>query len=999
MPSMIEQNKANWTLRKAPKQQRRALYPFLPAILDESTLSVTSTLESAELEFVLNQGRGRSQYLHALYLKAMVALGHSHFQPKDLPRQFRQRVAKQLHLEDEILRVLTIDRREKSHIVSVVRPFLELSMMTPEELESAIQWLRDGLASKEGDIAVLISAVIERFRVRRVEIPPFNTIKSIAQSSLDKALAIALATIEKSLGDDDGERLDTLLTGKEGKTSFDFFKNPVPQATANNLAKELRRIERLRSFLPAGIPLKTTTRHHQEQFAELARRYTAPELAQLNQSKRRALILCYLVERHAFLLDTAADMFIRVWDHTKQSASDYANTRLQAMASAYESHQNVLSTLLSIIKRSRDPEELWISVHKFKSPQEYDGIQGTLENTPSWNALYLVKIEDHYSALRRFLPDWYRLISLEATTTDDVLPRAQAFVREHATSTLSELPIDGCPTEFLKPPWENRAVKRYTRTGRIVRILKTPYEFGLLEATAQGLKNRTVAIFGSRNYASMIVHLIPREEFLSKYDEHVRRLGHPASAAEYYTPLYAKLEKELLSFDQYYQASADNFWVSNNGTLGFSRVPGQTYSPRLKRVKNDLAQAMPEVSILDVLLDCQRWTGFMDAFKPASGRQNMSEEERLHLSLATLYAYGCNCGPIQASRALQIQKNQIVYMRRRYMPTQNLMEAAAILAQAYQQTSMAERLGEMNVLLTDSMQMRTIKDSMIARQHHRYLSGKSTLLYQHVTSNCVCVFTQALLCNVSEAIHMLTGVMECRTGDDSIINICDSAGKSNLVFGLSGLINILLHPRVRSRHLKLWGIGKNVEYKNIADAITGHIRLDRIDKGWQDVMWILASIEAGTGKPLIILNHLASQPQHPATQALEELGKLERSLYLLRYGKDLDLRRFVVPYTSRREHWNKFTGEVQAFGDLIREKTLEDQEEVFWFLTVIQNAIVLWNALSLENILSDGSMSVTAEDLKHILPTMTEHLNFVGKFDVDLQRTPLFDFLRAIHSL
>jgi TnpA family transposase len=246
---------------------------------------------------------------------------------------------------------------------------------------------------------------------------------------------------------------------------------------------------------------------------------------------------------------------------------------------------------------------------------------------------------------------------------------------------------------------------------------------------------------------------------------------------------------------------------------------------------------------------------------------------------------------------------------------------------------------------------------------------------------------------------MLTGVMECRTGDDSIINICDSAGKSNLVFGLSGLINILLHPRVRSRHLKLWGIGKNVEYKNIADAITGHIRLDRIDKGWQDVMWILASIEAGTGKPLIILNHLASQPQHPATQALEELGKLERSLYLLRYGKDLDLRRFVVPYTSRREHWNKFTGEVQAFGDLIREKTLEDQEEVFWFLTVIQNAIVLWNALSLENILSDGSMSVTAEDLKHILPTMTEHLNFVGKFDVDLQRTPLFDFLRAIHSL
>ena len=61
--------------------------------------------------------------------------------------------------------------------------------------------------------------------------------------------------------------------------------------------------------------------------------------------------------------------------------------------------------------------------------------------------------------------------------------------------------------------------------------------------------------------------------------------------------------------------------------------------------------------------------------------------------------------------------------------------------------------------------MRTLKQSLIARQHHRYLSGKSTLLYQHVTSNCVGLFTQALLCNVSEAIHMLVGAMECRTGD------------------------------------------------------------------------------------------------------------------------------------------------------------------------------------------------------------------------------------------
>jgi TnpA family transposase len=243
---------------------------------------------------------------------------------------------------------------------------------------------------------------------------------------------------------------------------------------------------------------------------------------------------------------------------------------------------------------------------------------------------------------------------------------------------------------------------------------------------------------------------------------------------------------------------------------------------------------------------------------------------------------------------------------------------------------------------------------------------------------------------------MLVGTMKCHSEQEPIINICDSAGKSNLVFGLARLLNIRLYPRVRSRHLKLWDTGDVKHYKHIGAAIAGQVHWDRIENGWQDIMWILASIEAGTAKPAIILNHLVSQPNNPATQALEELGKLERSIYLLRYGMEKDLRRFVVAHTSRREHWNKFAREVLAFGDLIREKTIEGQEEIFWFLTVVQNAIVLWNALSLENVIQQSSNTdkIPYRDLKRILPTMTEHINFVGEFNLDFKRKPPFALKR-----
>ena len=200
-------------------------------------------------------------------------------------------------------------------------------------------------------------------------------------------------------------------------------------------------------------------------------------------------------------------------------------------------------------------------------------------------------------------------------------------------------------------------------------------------------------------------------------------------------------------------------------------------------------------------------------------------------------------------------------------------------------------------------------------------SLESTQVYTHVTANCICLFTQTLLCNVSEAIHMLVGALQCRNGQEDIINICDSAGKSHLVLGLSRLLNIKLYHRIRSRQLKLWGSDKKKTYKNIGGA---KIQPEIIDEGWRDILWILASIEAGTAKPAILLNHLLAQPHHPAAQGLVELGKLEQSSYALQYGMNMDLRHFVGPFASRREHWNEFARKVQALEDLIREKTIED---------------------------------------------------------------------------
>jgi hypothetical protein len=99
---------ADSATRPGKHHLQRVMYPWLLAILDPDTLSVIATLESEERAFA--RGKGRHQYLHGLYLKAITVLGHSHFQPKDLPRQFRLRIISQLALDDQLARIFEINR-------------------------------------------------------------------------------------------------------------------------------------------------------------------------------------------------------------------------------------------------------------------------------------------------------------------------------------------------------------------------------------------------------------------------------------------------------------------------------------------------------------------------------------------------------------------------------------------------------------------------------------------------------------------------------------------------------------------------------------------------------------------------------------------------------------------------------------------------------------------------------------------------------------------------
>ena len=103
-----------------------------------------------------------------------------------------------------------------------------------------------------------------------------------------------------------------------------------------------------------------------------------------------------------------------------------------------------------------------------------------------------------------------------------------------------------------------------------------------------------------------------------------------------------------------------------------------------------------------------------------------------------------------------------------------------------------------------------------------------------------------------------------------------------------------------------------------------------------------------------MIRKLASYPrQNSLHTALREVGRIERSLFMLEWMKDPELRRRVQVGLNKGEARNALARAVffNRQGDL-RDRSFENQRYRASGLNLIVAAIILWNTVSFWNALS-----------------------------------------------
>lgn len=143
--------------------------------------------------------------------------------------------------------------------------------------------------------------------------------------------------------------------------------------------------------------------------------------------------------------------------------------------------------------------------------------------------------------------------------------------------------------------------------------------------------------------------------------------------------------------------------------------------------------------------------------------------------------------------------------------------------------------------------------------------------------------------------------------------------------------------------------------------------------------------QQGTVTASLMLRKLGSYPrQNGLAVALRELGRIERTLFILDWLQSVELRRRVNAGLNKGEARNALARAVffNRLGE-IRDRSFEQQRYRASGLNLITAAIVLWNTVYLERAtaaLQGHGREVDTSLLQYLSPLGWEHINLTGDY-------------------
>jgi TnpA family transposase len=801
--------------------------------------------------------------------------------------------------------------------------------------------------------------------------------------------------------------LEALLVVEPGQrlTRLEALRTAPTRVSAPALVAALGRLDQIRAIGVGDLSLHDLPEARLVRLARHAQLAWGQTLARMGEERRLATLLVFAQALERTATDDILDLFDGLL--TTLALRGETKRRRERLRSLKDLDQAalVLQQAVRLLLDESVPEasirhHILARIGEASLRAAADAVQ---ELASSADDPLLQALSGSYASVRRFLPALLAGLAFEGSPSAKPLLDAWRFLQAQETGGRGRPKWAAAPRAFVPKSWARPVFPSPDEVN------PAAYTLCVLERLHQALRRREVFVVRSERYGD------PRAELLRGADWEAARESVARALDRSLNPTVEidRLQQQLRA--AYLEVSEN---LAQNTALQILQRDGQPYvqlSPlsaqeepeSLRELRAQLAQQLPQVELAALLLEVDAFTGFAGAFTHVADGQTKATDLPLSIC-AVLLAQACNIGLKAVARAEvpALTLPRLSWVQQNYVRVETLTAANARLVDGQAQLPLAQAWGGGEVASADGMRFVVPVRTIHAGWNRKYYGSQRGVTYYNFTGDQFTGFHGIVIPGtLRDSLFILAGLLEQQTSLDPCEIMADTHGFSEVVFGLFALLGYRFSPRLADlADQRFWRLRKEDDYGPLNELSRHVINARLIHDHWDDMLRLAGSLKLGKVRATAVMRTLQRAGSLSGLgRAVAELGRVEKTLYLLAYVQDEAYRRRILVQLNRGEGRHALARAVfhGKKGEL-RQRYREGMEDQLGALGLVVNALVLWNTRYLQQALEQWQETEEAlhpADVARLSPLLHEHVNMLGRYDFTLPEAIAAGQLRPLRIL
>jgi Tn3 transposase DDE domain/Domain of unknown function (DUF4158) len=741
------------------------VYPHFTVSYSHDELVEHFLLTPADLQLVLACRGEVNRCGMALLLKALTYLGYVPDGLEGIPDEVRAFVAGQLGLLWDYSHGYPEHRRTWDQHLFQIRQHTGWRVPTAQDKVQLEQWLRREAAFEAHSAERLWEYACQRLRHLRIEPPAEGELQRLVNAALNGFFQDIHHRLAEAIAPNVRRRMDQLLVVPESRvvSGFEDLKVDPGKPGVEHFQAEIDKLKTIRAIGLRAEPFLEIPWKVLQMLKRRAAHEKASEMREHPEGIRYALLGCFLHVRAMEVTDDATRMAIDLIHRLDTRSEKQIHRELLADLERVEGKMQILSRVAEAVVEHPDGIVREVIFPQVKEETFRHLVAEFHHSGPHLRLLRQTimqrKFARHY---RRMLPALLDGLPFRSENQFRPIIEALVVIQRHVGTRAKYFP-EAVPLEgVVSPKWREKVCAEVKGELRVHRHY---YELCVLEKLQRALKCKEVWVEGAYAFRN------PNEDLPGDWGDeqrralHYRDLGQPLDAQSFVGSLKVRLATALAALNcslprlSYVRLFRPNR-KEERSLWALVKLEPQAEPQSLGLLKDAIRHRYGMLDLLDVLVEADSLVDFTRFFTHSGTKEVRAREVLRPLLLLDVFAEGTNMGIRRVANANdQYSYDELLYVRKTYFSPEALRNANGAVVNKLLALRNPRLWGEgASSCASDATRFESWKQNLMTEWRSRY-KGYGVMVYWHVETNAVCIYSQVKSFSSSEIAAMIEGLI------------------------------------------------------------------------------------------------------------------------------------------------------------------------------------------------------------------------------------------------